>query len=191
LLWGAWYTGLRSGELFQLSWEDDAGICLDFSGKYPVIHFAAANQKNRKAQSVPLLPDAVAWFNQTYPPEKRHGKVFPVIRTASKTGYSPTDAGRVISSISRAARVFTNSDGKPAGMHDYRRAWITRLAKRYPRAVVQRLARHSSPFTTATFYVDLQTDEMGALLWEQNPKITTNLQHPANYEPEPLSQERL
>jgi len=156
----------------QLSWEDTVGICLDFSGKYPVIHFSAASQKNRKAQSIPLCPDALAWSNQNYLPEQRQGKVFPVIRPCG-TEYSPKEAGRVVSDIARAARVFTNSNGKPAGLHNYRWAWITRLAKRLSLAVVQKLARHSSPVTTATFYIDLQTDEMGALLWEQTPTITT------------------
>jgi len=176
--------------MVESSKPGNAGICLDFSGKYPVIHFSAASQKNRKTQGIPLCPEAVEWFNQNYLPEQRQGKVFPVIRPISKTKYSPKEAGRVVSDIARAARVFTNSDGKSAGLHDYRRAWITRLAKRLPLAVVQKLARHSSPVTTATFYIDLQTVELGALLWEQIPTITTNLQHSANYEPQPLSQEK-
>jgi len=45
LLEGLWLSGLRLGEALELSWDIDAGISVDLTGKYPCLIISAESEK--------------------------------------------------------------------------------------------------------------------------------------------------
>lgn len=44
-LCGLWASGIRLGELGQLSWDDDAAICFDLTGQIPMVRTRADAEK--------------------------------------------------------------------------------------------------------------------------------------------------
>jgi integrase len=57
---------------------------------------------------------------------------------------------------------------KFASLHDLRRTFGTRWAKRVKTPVLMRLMRHESITTTMGYYVDLDCDEIAEDLWQSS-----------------------
>jgi len=54
---GLWASGLRLAEAVELAWDIPNKPSLDFSGKFPMMFFPAAYQKNNKDQLLPIPPE--------------------------------------------------------------------------------------------------------------------------------------
>ncbi|NMC21098.1 MAG: site-specific integrase, partial [Thermogutta sp.] len=61
----------------------------------------------------------------------------------------------------------TGDKCKYAGLHDLRRGFCTRWAKRVMPAVLRKLARHASIQTTLGYYVDLDAEALADELWAE------------------------
>lgn len=162
---GLWLTGLRLGEALALSWDKDAALCMDLSGRRPRLRIHGSAQKSGKTETVPLLPDAAEFFLAT-PEAEREGLVLDL----AGSGFPMSDkrVSRTVSAIGREARIVTDkAEGRFATAHDLRRSFGTRWAKRVLPQKLQRLMRHANIQTTLSFYVDLDSDDLADELWEQ------------------------
>lgn len=153
---GLWLSGLRLGEAYVLSWEFRSPLAVDLSGPSPVFRISAAAHKRGVNEILPMAPDFAEWLRAT-PQRQRRGRVFRVpcrLDTASK----------IVASFGAEAGIVVTPEGATATAHDLRRSFGTRWARRVRPAVLQRLMRHADIKTTMEYYVDLNTDEIGAEL---------------------------
>jgi integrase len=67
-----------------------------------------------------------------------------------------------------ATRLVEKEVVKYASVHDLRRSFCSRWAKKVTTAVLMQLARHRSITTTMRYYVHFKSDEMAADLWAQH-----------------------
>jgi len=156
-------------ELVALSWEPDAGFSIDLTGKHPTFRILAEAQKSGKDEVLPMTPDFVQWLLATFPEAERIGRVFRLVSLRTGQPLTVHQIGRTVGKIGRKAGVVTNKgEGKYAGLHDLRRAFCTRWAKRVMPAVLRRLARHASITTTLAYYVDLDAAEVADELWAKH-----------------------
>jgi integrase len=163
-LTGLWLSGLRLGEALRLSWEADAGLFIDLSGKHPHLRIWAEAEKGRRDRKLPLTPDFAHWLLQT-PEPQRTGLVFP-LAGLNGAQMSEKRVSRTISAIGKKAGILVNPEAtKYASAHDLRRSFATRWAKRVMPAVLQKLMRHSAIETTLRYYADIDADELAAGLW--------------------------
>lgn len=153
LVWGLYLSGLRLGEALKLSW-DSPPVRLDFGGKYPSIVWSAAGHKARRNQVTPITPD-FAEFLKRFPNQK--GSVFGI-------NYRTHWAGRLISRAGDRARVHTGAGTATA--HDLRRTFATEWAQKVKPVTLKSMMRHSDIKTTLAYYVDLQTEDVGAEIWK-------------------------
>ncbi len=162
---GLWFSGLRLGESLVLSWDEDAAISIDLSGKRPRLRIVAEAEKGNRDRVLPMTPD-FAEFLLTTPEADRHGSVFKLDSQFTGKPMAARSVGRVVSKIGRNAGVIVNSGAeKYASAHDFRRAFGTRWARKVMPSVLQRLMRHDAIETTLRYYVDLDADEMAEELW--------------------------
>jgi integrase len=160
LLEGLWLSGLRLGEALELSWDFDAGISVDLTGKFPCFVIAAESEKGFRDRRLPITPDFSMVLNATAT-ENQVGKVFAVAKD-----FGLDRVGRVISKFGEKANVVVNKEqNKFASAHDLRRAFGTRWSSRVTPAVLQQLMRHASIETTLKFYVEQSADSLGSELW--------------------------
>jgi len=161
LLHGQWESGLRIGELLQLSWDLDAPIALVTAKKWPLIRFS--KQKNKKRQWAAVTKEFWAICEEV-PTRERHGPVFPI---PGKSGQMTEK--RVINRISefgRTAGIVTNHEtGKTATSHDIRRAFGIRMIERLGILGAQMQLRHSKAETTTTWYDTRDAEYWAAILW--------------------------
>ncbi len=177
LLEGFWLSGLRLREAVALSWERDAGISVDLSGKLPLLKIKGTHQKSRRDQLYPVVPE-FGEFLLTQHENARHGRVFKVLGAVNQAGGRRTSGlvrdpywiGRIVSRIGEAAGVVVEEEGrkKYASAHDLRRSFGSRWAERVMPAVLQKLMRHAHISTTMRFYVRLEAQEMAAKLWRDH-----------------------
>ncbi len=167
---GLWWSGLRLGEALALSWDPDAGISIDLAGRYPVIRIAGDFQKNGKNEVLPMTPEFADLVLQT-PEDERHGFVFDLTERPARGNADLRRVCKIVSEIGRTAGIVVDRDAdgsriKYATAHDLRRAFGTRLARRVPSLVLQRLMRHADISTTMRYYVDIDADDIASDLWE-------------------------
>ncbi len=171
LLWGLWLSGLRLGEALALSWDSDAPLAVDFTGKRPVFVILARAQKARRDELLPMTPDFADWLMRT-PEAERGGLVF---KLPGKDGRQITThaAGQILVRVGQTAGVVTDkAEGKYASAHDLRRAFGTRWSKRLMPAVLQRLMRHRDIGTTMNYYVKESAEDIAEDLWNLGPTNT-------------------
>ncbi len=167
---GLWLSGLRLSEALRLSWDDDLTIRVDFTGRRPMLHIPAGQDKSKKARRLPITPDFAAMLEET-PLAERKGRVF-------QSEYSSrSQVGRRVSAFGEKAlvkvgeRTRLNKEGKPeivpgfAGCHDYRRSFGERWASRVMPQVLMELMRHESMSTTQTFYVGKNAERTADAVW--------------------------
>ena len=174
LLAGAWLGGLRRNELAALSWESEAPFSVDLMGKRPCFRILAEGQKSGRDELLPMTPDLSEWLLAT-PEGERTGKVFKLFHTRSRVALTGPQVGKVASDIGRKAKVVTNkAAGKYAGLHDLRRGFCTRWARKVMPAMLKKLARHANIETTMSYYVDLDAEAVADELWAKHATTASN-----------------
>lgn len=155
LLRGLWFSGLRIGEAVALSWDADADLRVDFSGRRPKLRISEEAHKAGDEVTLPLTPDFAEFLNET-PKGQRRGRVFPIA-----TEYFRAQKG--VAAIGAASGIVVDRKAeKFASAHDLRRSFGTRWAQRVKKPLVlQKLMRHKSIETTLSYYVDLDADDLG------------------------------
>lgn len=169
LLTGVYLSGLRLGEACVLSWDADAPLSIDLTRRHPGFRIKGEVQKSGKDQLLPMTPDAAEFFLAT-PPDQRHGRVFKLYSATANVPLAEHSVGEVVTRFGKRARVVVDpTTGKTASLHDLRRSFGSRWAKRVKTPVLQRLMRHEDIQTTMRYYVDLDVDEMADDLWASHP----------------------
>ncbi|WP_197489320.1 tyrosine-type recombinase/integrase [Planctomyces sp. SH-PL14] len=165
---GLWWSGLRLNEAVRLDWEDDLHLCVDMSGEKPTFRIRSEADKGRKNRRFPMAPE-FAEMLLAVPPSERVGRVLTFL-SHGKRPLAMDRITRAISGFGTAAGIVVGRDteGEPvyASAHDLRRSFGTRWAKRVLPPVLKLLMRHSSIATTMTYYVDIDTDEATAALYD-------------------------
>lgn len=165
LLNGLWLSGLRLSEALALHWTDDRNLCVELTGKYPMLRIQAHAQKSRRFELLPITSD-FAGFLKEIPEQDRHGFVFNPrpFRTPFDQRPLPDWVGKIISRIGEKAKVKVG-ENKTASAHDLRRAFGARWAIHVMPAVLQALMRHRSISTTMQFYVGKNAEAMAEAAW--------------------------
>ncbi len=169
---GLYLGGLRLEESLALSWDEDAAFAIDLTGRRPAFRIAAAAQKARRDERLPMTEDFYRLIMQT-PEAERVGRVFKlpavgkqVCRIVAAIGKR---AGVVVATVEKRKRVdgklVTTTGKKYATAHDLRRSFGTRWAKRVMPAVLQRLMRHAEIATTMKYYVTIDADAVADEVW--------------------------
>lgn len=167
---GLWWSGFRITESLTLSWDEGAGLVVDLSGKYPVVHIAAASQKSRKSETLPMAPEFADMLTAV-PVEGQTGNVFNPLSPQTHKRANRDMAIRTVSAIGKAAgvKVWTNpknGDVKHCTAHDLRRAFGSRWASRVMPVVLQQMMRHASITTTLKYYVGKNAQQSAGVIWE-------------------------
>ena len=165
LLRGLWESALRLSEIMDVTW--DRGDCIRpiwRHGEHPVLSIPASKQKNKKNQSIPLLPGFECLLLET-PVAERKGYVFNPMPLSTKEGRSPNRlssewVGKIITKIGKEAEVLvddadetTGRKEKYASAHDLRRSCAQRLLDAQVEPIlISRIMRHSSWDTTRKHY---------------------------------------
>ena len=166
LMHGLWLTGLRLREALGLSWDpSDDRIWLDFTGKRPVLVIPEGVDKSKRADVLPLMPDFIEWLDTNVPREHRTGLVFPQNVNAEAVGKRISRAGR------KAQVLVDRKLGKTASAHDLRRSFGTRWSNHPGMTLqaLQKIMRHSSIETTMRYYATVQTEDLEAIIWGNQP----------------------
>ena len=169
---GLMLSGLRLKESLNLYWDRPDRLCIDLTGKRPMLSIPSELEKGGRDRRLPLTPDFAEFLLAT-PPDQRRG---PVFRPMMPAGRAAADAaGKMVGLVGELAgvKVYTHpKTGKVkfASAHDLRRACLSRWARLVRTPVLQKLARHKSIVTTATFYIDLDMDKLAEDLWEAHEK---------------------
>lgn len=159
LLRGVLTSGLRLGELMNLSWDIPQTIQPRWrAGRLPVLWFPGHLQKNKKSQEIPLCPWLEDLLDEA---EVRTGWVFnpPALRNGCQR-LTTERVGKIVSKIGKRAGIVvdegnprTGSKPKYASCHDLRRTFATKLYESdLPPELIRKLMRHADIRTTERFY---------------------------------------
>lgn len=177
---GLWLSGLRLAESLELYWDRDDRLCVDLSGKHPMLRIPAGLEKGNRDRLLPMAPE-FAEFLLTTPKAKRHGPVFMPKAFNDGKGKPGRKVARVgvdrachiVSMIGKAAgiKVLSKTVGdveqvKFATAHDLRRSFGERWATRVMPTVLMELMRHESIETTLRFYVGQNAQNTAKTLWD-------------------------
>lgn len=164
------HSGLRIGEMCQLSWTQDP-VRLSTDGRWPAIVWSSKGQKNRKQDRTVVTPELFRLASRT-PPDGRTGHVFPVLSGGRQIGRDRI--GKIIAEIGRTAGIITSRDGVFASAHDLRRTFATEMARVLKPIELRAIMRHSNIQTTLSYYVESDSDTIGRSIWgEQCTPICT------------------
>jgi integrase len=170
LLRGLWWSGLRLGEALNLYWDRTDKLCVDLSGKRPMLRIVAELEKGGRDRLLPIAPEFSDFLLQT-PEAERRGRVFkPQGRAGGKIA-SPDLVGHTISRIGKAAGVKVATDPrtgkvKYASAHDCRRSFAERWSTRVMPQVLMALMRHESIETTMRYYVGRNANTTADAVWK-------------------------
>jgi integrase len=159
LMVGLWWSGLRLEESLELYWDRDDRLCVDLSGKYPMLWIPAELEKGHQNRLLPIAPEFAEFLLAT-PEANRTGRVFDPksVRYWQSKRLIPSSVGRIISDIGKASSVKVHTDPKTgkvkyASAHDLRRSFGERWAPRVMPQVLKELMRHETIETTLKYYV--------------------------------------
>ena len=187
---GLWDSGLRLGEAYGMSWDmQDTIRPLRLKGGLVVLRIPASQQKSRKDEIIPSIPEFASLLGET-PADDRTGYVFNPTKRRGQGRYTDLrQVGRVISKIGRAAEVFVTDDGKPASAHDLRRSFGQRMADAgLPPRDLQAIMRHSSMATTEKYYLtNRASDQAERIAKYLGTHQTINEKRTADESPQVLS----
>ncbi len=179
LLRGLWLSGLRLGEALELYWDRDDRLCVDLTGRRPMLRIPAELEKGHKDRLLPITPDFAEFLLAT-PEVERTGPVFDPRPGRDRGGrLSLHRVSRVISAIGEKAGVKVDTDAttgkvKYSSAHDLRRAFGFRWSQRVMPAVLKELMRHDSIDTTMKYYVGLNAERTADAVWEAFSVATGN-----------------
>ena len=156
LLRGLWLSGLRLGEALALSWDDEQVMCVDMTGKRPMLHIPAGCDKSGKARLLALTPD-FAELLLAAPQAERCGLVFKLPSRGVNGKLLTADRVKhLICTIGKKAGIKVAQNGdrvKFASAHDLRRSFGERWSGRLLPQVLMEVMRHADIKTTLTYYV--------------------------------------
>jgi len=179
-LTGLWLSGLRLAESLDLWWDREERLCVDLTGKRPMLRIPAALEKGNRDRLLPMAPE-FAEFLLTTPADRRTGPVFsPLARRPERSGrLGELAVGRIVAAIGKAAGVKVHTMTRPdpktgeprevvkyASAHDLRRSFGERWARRVMPQVLMELMRHESIETTLRYYVGRNAQATAEVLWE-------------------------
>jgi len=174
LLRGLWLSGLRLGEALQLRWTVRPGqLCVDLTGRRPMLRIPGECQKSGKDQLHPVAPEFAQWLLAT-PPEARKGLVFDLLGTGRPM--TRNRCSRLVAAVGESAGIVVDRQARRVGgksievlkyasAHDLRRSFGERWASRIMPKVLQELMRHESIDTTMRFYVGRNAESTADVLW--------------------------
>jgi integrase len=168
LLRGLWWSGLRLGEALNVYWDRADKLCVDLSGRRPMLRIVAELEKGGRDRLLPLAPEFAEFLLQT-PESERHGRVFkPLGKDNNVVGL--TFVGHIISRIGKAAGAKVHTDYrtgkiKYASAHDLRRSFGERWSTRVMPQVLMAMMRHESIGTTMRFYVGRNANTTADAAW--------------------------
>lgn len=168
---GLWLSGLRLGESLELYWDRDDRLCVDLSGKRPMLRIPAQLEKGKQDRLLPMAPEFYAFLMET-PEAERIGRVFRPIRRCHEGERLTTDrVCRIVSSVGEKAnvKVWTHPVSgkvKYASAHDLRRSFGFRWSTRVMPAVLQQMMRHENISTTMEFYVGRDAEATADAIWQ-------------------------
>ena len=155
----AYLGGLRRTELSILTadWTGKFAVMLDHD---PPVFVVRGAQKSGKHEMIPIAPELVGYLQGLDLPKS--GRLF---RGVPKR---PDSLGKAVARVGEAAGVVVNSDGKFATLHDLRRSFGTRWAKKLAPAELQVMMRHEDIKTTMDYYVEIQIGDLSSKLWQHS-----------------------
>ena len=169
-LQGLWWSGLRLGESLEVYWDRDDRLCVDLSGKFPMLRIPAEFEKGNQDRLLPMAPEFAKFLFAT-PGHDRIGLVFKLIGLRGQPSKRDEDwVSRVVARIGKAAAVKVNTDPtngkiKYASAHDLRRSFGERWAHRIMPQLLKELMRHESIETTMRYYVGSNSQLTAEALW--------------------------
>jgi len=156
-------TGLRREELALLRWGD-----VELADGDPYLRLRAETTKNRKAESIPLHPDAVAVLEEMRPEDAgARDRVVDRMPTVLQLYRDLDDAG-----VQRleGRRAVPDAGGRVLDFHAFRTTLGTMLAKAgVPPLHAKRIMRHASIETTDRHYTGLELSDLGRQLERLDP----------------------
>ncbi len=164
---GLWWSGLRLSEALELYWDRDDRLMVDLSGKRPMLRIVGEFEKGRKDRVHPMAPEFAEFLDRT-PAADRVGRVF------DPQGFGKERRrdwmSRVGAAIGKAAGVKVNTDPKTAktkyaSLHDLRRSFGERWARRILPQQLKELMRHEAIETTLRYYVGQDAENTADALW--------------------------
>jgi integrase len=173
---GLWLSGLRLTESMEVYWDRHDRLCIDLTGKRPMLRIPAELEKGHRDRLLPITPDFAEFLLAT-PEDRRHGPIFqPLMPSGNRA--NAERAGHMVALIGKLARVVVHTDAKTgevkfASAHDLRRSFGTRWAKRVRTPVLMRLMRHENIQTTMAYYVDLDATELAEDLYRLQDRCGT------------------
>ncbi|MEO2018063.1 MAG: site-specific integrase, partial [Fuerstiella sp.] len=145
-------------------------ICVDTSGKFPMLQIPAAAEKGAKDRVLPMAPE-FAEFLDNFSESDRTGLVFNLSWRRNSGKLARVDVvSPKIAEIGHKANVKV-SDEKCASAHDLRRSFGARWANRVKPHVLQQMMRHEDIQTTMTYYVKVEADTMAEAIWSAYNEI--------------------
>jgi integrase len=94
--------GLRLEESLAVSWDEDAPFAVDLTGRRPAFRIAAAAQKSRRDERLPMTEDFYNLLMET-PEAERTGKVFKLNGLETGTPITPKRVIRIVGNIGKKA----------------------------------------------------------------------------------------
>jgi integrase len=167
---GLWWAGLRLAESLELYWDRDDKLCVDLSGKHPMLRIPAALEKGHRDRLLPLAPEFAEMLLQT-PTAARTGRIFNLYaRRVCGDRLGHYRVSELLAEIGKRAGVKVNTDQagkvKFASAHDLRRSFGERWAARIMPQQLMELMRHESIDTTMRFYVGRNAQSTASVLWD-------------------------
>jgi len=165
---GMWWSGLRLSESLQLYWDRADRLCVDLTGKRPMLRISAEFEKGHQNRLHPITPEFAMLLSKT-PKDKRSGAVFDPL------GYRGTRpradwVSKVVAAIGKKAGVVVNVHAhgqkiKYSTVHDLRRSFGERWAGRLLPQQLKELMRHESIETTLRYYVGSDAARAAEQIW--------------------------
>lgn len=164
-LLGLYHTGLRLGQLCQLSWDEASWVWLDASNDPAIIWIGKRAQKNRREDWKPFERE----FWNLVCDEPRTGLVLPWPSNRRGGQMSRRTLQKIVSQVGARAGVVTNArTGKTATAHDLRRSFADRMVRKLGRDA-KRATGHRSDKVLETYYRHLDASEVQSRLWSEGP----------------------
>jgi integrase len=166
---GLWCTGFRPGELYRLSWEPTAGLCVDASGPHPLFRITQDAEKAHCDRIHPMDPEFWVLIRD----RPRRGFVFPLLSFYHGERLILKTVEKIVSRIGRRSGIVTNPvTGKHATCTDIgRRAWASRNCGQMTPQEMQAWMRHADIRTTMRYYVHHDAAALAAKAWREKSHL--------------------
>lgn len=167
----AYGSGLRRGEVSNLTWSD-----IDFENKLICINAKQSTEltmewepKDHENRKVPLTEQSIGFLAKIqltaptgHPYIFINPERFKLIKSREKAG-KWNSGHEVINNIGRRFEVIQRRSGiAKCTLHDLRRSAITNWAKHLPIQVVQQFAGHSDISTTRKYYLAVRPEDIAS-----------------------------